>query len=68
MTNVQTIDPREITAFCERLVAVLPDLVLIILDACERDPAFRKLCRDMSVEGGAGAGIEAVREMVEVSR
>lgn len=68
MSDVPTIDPREIPAFCERLVAVLPDLVLIILDACERDPAFRQLCRDMSVEGGVGAGIESVRHAVEVAR
>ena len=68
MSDVQAIDPREIPAFCERLVAALPDLALAILDACERDPAFHRLCREMGVEGGVGAGVESVREMVEVSK
>lgn len=64
----ETIDPREIPDFCERLVAALPDLALAIMDACERDPAFRAMCREMSVEGGVSAGIASVREAAEVAR
>jgi hypothetical protein len=79
MTTEPTCDPREITDFRERFAEVLPalvlafvealpDLMLAFVAACEADPAFRALCRQQGVEGGAGAAIEAVRQAAEEAR
>ena len=65
---MNTIDPREIPAFCERLAGHLPDLCERILRAAETDPAFHTLCREQGVEGGVGAAFDAARQAIEEAR